>query len=127
MAHLDIRYTLPHVRLQIPFEKMAHGALPTNYQLSLVICGDRLAQRMNAEYRKKTYKPNVLSFSLSKTEGEIFLNVRKAEREARNRGMSVRAHLAHLFVHGCLHLDGHKHGTAMESLEEKILRKFTFR
>src|SRR3990167_2810110 len=78
---------------RIPFEEIAQAVLGKNYELSLVICGDNLARRMNREYRlpslklrqasKKNYSPNVLSFPLSKTEGEIFLNVRAAARGAR--------------------------------------------
>src|SRR3989344_6424990 len=84
----------------IPFEKIARAALGNKYELSLVLCGDTLAQRMNKKYRGKTYAPNVLSFPLSKVEGEIFLNVRKAAREARAYHVAERDHLAHLFVHG---------------------------
>ena len=54
---------------RVPFEKIATAVLGNQYELSLVICGDTLATRMNKEYRKKTYKPNVLSFPISKTEG----------------------------------------------------------
>ena len=34
---------------------------------------EKLAQKLNKTYRKKTYTPNVLSFPLSKNEGEIFI------------------------------------------------------
>ncbi len=122
---LDIKCTVADT-VRLPFEKIAAAALPKGYQLSLVICGDRLAQRMNKKYRKKTYRPNVLSFPLSKTEGEIFLNVRKAEREARAEGISTRARLALLFVHGCFHLAGYDHSDTMEALESKVLKKFGF-
>jgi len=133
---IDIKNTLQEVRLSrgktksfpwdLPFNKMAAAALPKNYQLSLVICGDKLAQRMNKEYRKKAYKPNVLSFPISKTEGEIFLNVRKAAREARQMGIPTNARIALLFVHGCFHLAGHDHSDRMEALEQKVLRKFDY-
>jgi probable rRNA maturation factor len=122
---LDIKSTVPDT-VRVPFEKMAAASLPKGYQLSLVICGDDLARRMNAEYRKKTYRPNVLSFPLSETEGEIFLNIRKAEREARSLDIPVRERIALLFVHGCFHLAGHDHGDKMEMLEQKVLRKFGF-
>jgi rRNA maturation RNase YbeY len=122
---LDIKRTVADT-VRLPFEAMAAAALPKGYQLSLVICGDRLAQRMNKEYRKKTYRPNVLSFPIAKNEGEIFLNIRKAEREAKQEGISRDARLALLFVHGCFHLAGYNHGDKMESLELKILKKFGF-
>ncbi len=110
----------------VPFEKIARAVLGRHYELSLVICGDALARRMNITYRKKTYKPNVLSFPLTKKEGEIFLNMRQAEREAQQFGVSPRERLALLFVHGCYHLKGLSHGRTMEARERRILRAFSF-
>jgi len=124
---IDVRTTVWGRVSHIPYEKIARAVLGARYELSLVICGDYLAQRMNKEYRHKTYFPNVLSFPLSKTEGEIFLNVRKAEREARALGVSVRERLALLFVHGLFHLNGLNHGPRMESLEQSVLKKYGFR
>ena len=109
---------------RIPFEEIARAVLGERYELSLVICGDDLARKMNKAYRKKTYAPNVLSFPLSKTEGEIFLNVRKAEREARAYGMPVRERLAYLYIHGCFHLRGLDHGDRMEREEARIMKRF---
>jgi rRNA maturation RNase YbeY len=109
---------------RLPYEAIARAVLGDRYELSLVICGDTLAQRMNKEYRKKTYYPNVLSFALGKNEGEIFLNVRKAEREARTGGVSARARIALLYVHGLYHLKGMDHSDKMEALERATLKKF---
>jgi probable rRNA maturation factor len=121
---VDIRTTLKRPATPgVSFEKIARAALGRQYELSLVICGDDLAQRMNHEYRKKSYKPNVLSFPLSKNEGEIFLNVRCAERESRAYNVPLRDRLALLFIHGCLHLKGLDHGPKMESAERRILRR----
>jgi probable rRNA maturation factor len=119
---LDIRTTLSAAP-SLPYEKIARLALGNKYELSLVVCGDHLARKMNVRYRKKTYAPNVLSFPYSKCEGEIILNVRKAEREARAMGISLRSRLGLLFVHGCCHLNGYDHGATMERLERNILRK----
>lgn len=123
---VEIRRTVRNT-VRLPFNEMVRATLPAGYQLSLVICGDDLAGRMNMAYRKKTYKPNVLSFPLSKNEGEIFLNIRKAEREARVMGISANWRIAHLFIHGCVHLKGHKHGKKMDALESSVLRKFGFK
>ena len=122
---LDIKRTVRDT-VRVPFERIAADALPKGYQLSLVICGDRLAQRMNKQYRKKAYRPNVLSFHISKKEGEIFLNIRKAEREAHQEGISTAARAALLFVHGCYHLAGLDHSDHMEALERKTLKKYDF-
>lgn len=118
---LNVRRTA-HTAVRLPFERLAARILPSGYHLSLVLCGDTLSRRLNHEYRKKTYTPNVLSFPLSTSEGEIFLNVRVAEREARRFGVPISARIAHLFVHGCAHLRGLPHGTQMDTLETRTLR-----
>jgi len=41
---------------RIPFEEIAQAVLGKNYELSLVICGDNLARRMNREYRLPSLK-----------------------------------------------------------------------
>jgi rRNA maturation RNase YbeY len=109
---------------RIPFERIARVMLPRTYELSLVICGDTLARALNVRYRKKTYEANVLSFPLSRGEGEVFLNVRKASREARALRVTERARLLHLFIHALLHLKGLRHGRTMETSEWKLLRRF---
>ena len=136
---VDIKFTVRPLPLfaksgkgRLPFEKVARAILGARFELSLVVCGDSLARRMNTKYRlpaqagKKTYAPNVLSFPLSKSEGEIFLNVRKAMREARRYEVSLRERLALLFVHGCFHLKGLRHGRIMEGAEDVVLRRFRF-
>ncbi|OGG60877.1 rRNA maturation RNase YbeY [Candidatus Kaiserbacteria bacterium RIFCSPHIGHO2_02_FULL_49_16] len=112
---------------QIPFEKIAVKILGKKYSLSLVLSGDKLARRINRTYRKKDYPSNVLSFPLGSSESEIFLNVRKAEREARQFGITARERVALLFIHGCLHLRGMKHGHKMEVEERTVLKRFGFK
>ena len=128
-ASLDIKQTIRGSVPRIQFEEIARAVLGPQYELSVVVCGDCLARRINRETRKKTYAPNVLSFPLEKNSGEIFLNLRKAEREARAIGVSTRERFALLFVHGLYHLKGldHENESAtkkMEALEMKTLRRF---
>lgn len=115
-----IRGSLP----RIPYEKIADAVLGRRYELSLVVCGDALSRRINKTYRRRTYAPNVLSFPLAKHEGEIFLNLRCAEREAKIFNLPLRTRIAHLFVHGCCHLKGLNHGKRMEQIEQRILARF---
>ena len=120
---VEITCTVRGHSLAIPFGKIAEKILGKNYSLSLVLSGDKLTRKINRAYRKKDYPANVLSFALSKNEGEIFLNVRRAEREAKALGISLRYRVAHLFAHGCLHLAGLPHGKKMDESEKKILQK----
>ena len=123
---LDIKRTVFGSTPVIPFEKIARAILGRRFELSLVLCGDTLAERMNKEYRQKSYKPNVLSFPLGKNEGEIFLNLACAAREAKRFGVPLKDRLALLFVHGCFHLKGLRHGRIMEAHERRILQRFGF-
>lgn len=123
---VEITCTVRGRTTSIPFEKIAGEILGKSYSLSLVLSGDKLARRINRTYRKKDYSPNVLSFPLQKNEGEIFLNVRKAEREAHAMKIPSRARIAHLFAHGCFHLRGLKHGAKMDTEEQRILKRFGF-
>ena len=121
---IDIKTTIRGQVPRIPFEDMARAVLGAQYELSVVVCGDKLARRMNKEYRGKTYYPNVLSFPLEKNEGEIFLNMRKAAREARIMKTSLVKRVSLLYVHGLFHLKGLDHSDHMEAQEQKILRRF---
>lgn len=131
VSNIDIRTTVRRVSSEsgarrLPFAAMKQKVLGDSYELSLVVCGDKLARAMNKKYRKKAYAANVLSFPLSKKEGEIFLNVRAAAREAAAYGVSASARIALLFVHGLFHLKGLAHGRKMEAEERKILKQFGY-
>ena|SRR3989338_2453716 len=126
MSSFGIRKTIRGPLPPLPFGKIARAILGARYELSLVICGDSLSARMNKKYRRKNYSPNVLSFPLNKLEGEIFLNVHKAKREAREFNVTPKERLALLFVHGCFHLKGYRHGRKMEREEKRILKAFGF-
>ncbi len=109
---------------RLPYEKFFVAALGKKYDLSLVISGDKRSHTLNRIYRNKTYVPNVLSFPLSDTAGEIFLNLKQAKREHRARGESYEYFVALLAIHGMLHLKGMTHGSTMERKEKLLLRKF---
>lgn len=121
----DIKLTIRGPKPRIPFEDMAKAVLGSSYSLSIVICGDKLSQRLNREHRNKTYYPNVLSFPIDKNEGEIFLNLRKAAREAKHMNTTTLKRVALLYVHGLFHLKGLDHSDHMEAQEQKILRRFS--
>ena len=57
---------------------------------------------------------------------DIVLCAPVVEREAREQGMTLEAHYAHLLVHGALHAQGFDHerrarGAAMEARESAIV------
>ena len=85
--------------------------------------------------RDRDYATNVLSFGYGASgdalEGDLVLCAPVLRREARAQGKPLAAHVAHLAVHGALHLQGYDHETPraaarMEALETRILAKLGF-
>ena len=108
----------------LPYESIKNDILGRSYALSLVFVGATRARALNEAYRKKTYTPNVLSFPLADTSGEIYITPAIAKKEARKFGMTYRTYIGYLYIHGLLHLKGFAHGAQMERLEKKFLQKF---
>jgi probable rRNA maturation factor len=87
-------------------------------------------RQLNAQFRGKDYATNVLSFPYLQGEriaGDLAVCTAVALGEAAEQGKTAADHLAHLIVHGMLHLQGYDHETGprdarrMEALEREIL------
>jgi rRNA maturation RNase YbeY len=107
-----------------PYLEIKEAILGKKYVLSVAFVGTKRAQKLNVEYRKKTYVPNVLSFPLDLEHGEIFICPEIAYPEAKDFNLSKEGYIAFLFIHGLLHLKGYDHGDTMESLEQRYMKKF---
>lgn len=112
--------TLPRV----PFLELKRAALGKNYELSLVFIGNTRSRRLNKTYRDKPYPTNILSFPISKTSGEIFINIPLVKKEAKKFNRTFPNFVGFLFIHGLFHLIGMEHGARMESAEKKLRNKF---
>jgi len=99
--------------------------------ITLRLVGEREGRRLNALFRKKNKATNVLSFSYGGGRGDVVLCHPVIAREARAQGKTLRAHYAHLVVHGVLHLRGHDHlnrreAARMERREIRLLARLGF-
>lgn len=108
----------------LPFEQIKNSVLGKKYSLSLVFTGNALSRKLNREHRGIDKTANILSFPLSKNEGEIFINTNKAKKEASKFEMKESEFIGFLFIHGLLHLKGLKHSGKMEKEEIKFMKKF---
>ena len=128
-------------------------------EVSLLITGDEIVRDLNAEYRGLDETTDVLSFSANhpghwegdgdgppepsdhadfvlppgtpRPLGEIIVSWPQAQRQAVEHGVSPERELAHLVIHGALHLVGYDHlgpeDTArMQALERKALGPLSF-
>lgn len=108
----------------ISYSKMKDTLLGKNYSLTVIFCTPQESQERNRIYRNKDYPTNILSFPLEKNEGEIYISLITARREAKNFNMSYIEFLHLLTIHGMLHLKGHAHGSTMEKSEQKYCKQF---
>lgn len=99
--------------------KMKEKVLGKDYNLSLVFVGAKRSRKLNKEYRGKNKATDILSFPISKKEGEIFINLDEARRKARLHSRDEKNYLYFLLIHGMVHLKGFAHGSRMESEEKK--------
>ncbi len=113
--------TLPSV----PFQAIKNASMGKNYSLSLVFVGESTSKNLNNKYRGKNKPTNVLSFSLDKESGEIFLTPSVLRKQTKKFGRNFSNLTAFLFIHGLMHLKGMEHGSRMEKAEEKLRRKFS--
>lgn len=109
---------------RLPFADIASDILGARYELSVAFVGPAEAARLARTYKRKDYQPNVLSFRLSKTSGELVISPAVAKRQAKDFGTDYRGMLLILFIHGAFHLKGHTHGSTMDSAERRTLRKY---
>ena len=124
--------------------KQAATALSTKTaELAIVLTDDAAMRRLNRNWRGIDAPTNVLSFATKNSGdqldeqsggqfvgnhlGDIVLAYETVKREAHRDGKAFDHHLAHLVVHGFLHLLGYDHGNdaqarRMETTERAILR-----
>jgi probable rRNA maturation factor len=106
--------------------------------LSVRIVGEARSRTLNSAYRHKDKPTNVLSFAGAGDIpdgrhflGELVICAPVVAREARAQHKSLKAHWAHMTVHGVLHLLGFDHerqrqAAKMISREIQILDRLGF-
>lgn len=121
-----------------------HLQLPRPAEVSVLLCDDARSRELNHRFRGLDTPTNVLSFPAGDDNapgnapdgtpgeaptalGDIAIALGVARVEAGAAGRPLADHVAHLLVHGLLHLCGHDHqedkeAEAMESIERRILQ-----
>jgi probable rRNA maturation factor len=116
-------------------------------EVAVVLTDNPAIRALNRDWRREDAATNVLSFPAKPDRalrqrprrrpatraqpcllGDIVIAFETVEREARAEGKRFEHHLAHLAVHGFLHLLGYDHArsreaAAMEALETAILAR----
>jgi len=108
-------------------------------ELGVVVTDDETVRALNRDYAGEDEATDVLSFSLREGEqfvaapdgvvrlGEVIISYPTAERQAAEAGRPVAVEVAHLLIHGILHILGYDHAEPdeerrMQGREEELLR-----
>ena len=105
-------------------------------EVSILLTDDKAIRLLNRKWRGIDKPTNVLSFPAATTKasvrlplfGDIVIAYETLKRECDDEGRIFLHHLAHLTVHGFLHLIGYDHqveaqAEEMEGLESKIMMR----
>ena len=132
-AWQDIQGAVPAVHEAVNAAVSFVPALATS-EIAIALSSDAAVRELNARFRGQDKPTNVLSFPAAAgpddepgdASGDIVVALETLQREAAHEGKHLHHHLAHLTVHGLLHLAGFDHDTEadaeeMEALERRIL------
>ncbi len=139
---IDVQYASPAIKAAVSkaasislIKKWVKAATGYGGLLTLRFVNAAEGKKLNFAYRKKDYATNVLTFpyELSKKTlaADIIFCLPIIQKEAKTQNKPLKAHLAHLTVHGCLHAQAYDHeikkdAETMEALELKILHQLGF-
>ena len=134
-ASTAIESTLSKIASPALIKKWVKSATPLGGFITLRFVNAAEGKKLNLAFRQKDYATNVLTFpyELSKNElvADVIFCLPVLQKEAKEQDKLLKAHLAHLVVHGCLHAQGYDHEAAkdakkMETLEIQTLQKMGF-
>ncbi|HEY0223055.1 MAG TPA: rRNA maturation RNase YbeY [Pseudolabrys sp.] len=138
---VDIQVASPLWRAQPHAEQTVRAAIAAaaaalstmDGEVSVVLTDDAAIRSLNRDWRNIDKPTNVLSFPAAKIAGggiamlgDIVIAYETLERECIDESRDFPHHLAHLTVHGFLHLAGYDHqndaeADDMEALERRIM------
>lgn len=134
-ASTAIESTLSKIASPALIKKWVKSATPLGGLMTLRFVNATEGKKLNLAFRQKDYATNVLTFPYELSKNELVVDIifclPVLQKEAKEQDKLLKAHLAHLVVHGCLHAQGYDHEAAkdakkMETLEIQTLQKMGF-
>ena len=131
---LAVQYGCDDARLPVRSQvrRWVRATLETSVQATVRFVDAKEGRALNRDFRDKDYATNVLTFiyETRPVVGDLVICLPVVLREAKAQGKPFKAHLAHMVVHGMLHLQGYDHETGgadaarMEVREREVLARF---
>ncbi len=104
------------------FRKALEHVLGKDYELSLVFIGNKRSRALNRTHRNIDKPTDILSFTLDKHTGEIYINIPYSMKKCKQFDRLFPNYVKFIYIHGLFHLKGYDHGSTMEA-KEAVVRK----
>lgn len=129
---------LPKLRIQQAVVHALKREKVRDAEINVVLLTDRKIHKMNRDFLSHDYATDCITFSLAENveakavDGEIYISVDTARKQAKEFNVSLTNELMRLAVHGSLHLAGYDDGTEaerskMNELETRYITPFSKR
>lgn len=114
---------LPIKKGKAAVERALKGEGRNEFEIRVVYADDSEMAELNDKFLGKPYPTDVLAFEIEKSppEGEVYVGIETAKRQAEEYGVSLSNELLRLSVHGTLHLLGFDDSTDEERTTMHIL------
>ena len=130
---IDSEVSFVNKVLEHAFQNMINSN-DLDYEVSVLLTNNDEIRKLNKKYRNIDKSTNVLSFSIAnanisselKMIGDIVISKEKILSEAKEQNKTFISHLAHMVIHGFLHLidfvhDSEEDSSIMEQKEIELL------
>jgi len=133
---IDVVNAHPRYRVRRPLAVRCVGGVLRSARrsqgaITVVFIDDRMSRRLNRRFLGHDRPTDVIAFPLgegSNLEGEIYVNLEKARRQAQTYRVTAANETARLVIHGTLHLLGYDDRTPedarrMKAREDSLVKQ----
>ncbi|MBL8027851.1 MAG: rRNA maturation RNase YbeY [Fibrobacteres bacterium] len=124
MAEIEVFQNHPSIKIAPkPLKELAQRVLrleqKTGFEVQVSLTGDAPVKALNKRWRGKDKATDVLSFNFNEDRflGEVIISLDRAKAQAIEFGVTLKAEVERLTVHGILHLIGYRHHKKADRLD----------
>lgn len=110
-AHQHRKLRFPHRETFRTVRRVVAGEKLKDALVSIVFTDDRFMKNVNKRYLRHNRITDVIAFPLEighRIDGEVYVNLDQARRQAMDFGVSFQVEVKRLLIHGTLHLIGYR-------------------